>query len=272
MTCVLTAMPAAYAITDCRAAFQAAQSGGDDGFVFVVILDELRVHETLVEDRRVILADTLRHRLKTNIEKLLLEEGVEIDTLDGGREQFRFVVCMGRMPVNDTDIDGDIENFMREGIVLEIWGSFDDEEAAITHAVIPVYAQGAGSRLPAGRVFRSVFDYDSESSWRRFLKKILETSLPLRAYAATGVAMDRLARHEYDLARKYFCKARATLLEAQLDAAEPLGLDDRHLLAYVDEMAVTVVEDAVRAKARGEYHGILGTAEVPAGTHCEGGG
>lgn len=173
-TVLLLAMPPAHAITGCQAAFLAAQGSGDDGLVFVVILDELRVHEALAEDMRITLADTLRHRLKTNIEKLLLEEGAGFDVAAGAREQFRFVVCMGRKPVNTTDIDGDIDDFVREGIVLEVWGSFDDEEAAITHAVIPVYDDGAGNRLPAGQVFRSVFDYDSETSWRKFLKKILD--------------------------------------------------------------------------------------------------
>ena len=84
--------------------------------------------------------------------------------------------------------------------------------------------------------------------------------------------MDRLAKKEYELARKYFCKAREVLLEAQLDAAGSLNAQDRSLLAYIEEMSVAVIEQAAQAAARGDYVGILGTDEVPPGTPCEGGG
>jgi hypothetical protein len=98
------------------------------------------------------------------------------------------------------------------------------------------------------------------------LKKILLTSLPLRAYAAAGVAAIALEEQQYDIARRYYCSVRQVMLDFESERGR-LSSHDRRLLVYAEELSHEVI---VRAQDDPSYSGTLGSDLIPSGTGCTG--
>jgi len=259
----------AYAdLAGCDAALRpTSESGGS--MTFILALDGLSVPESVpgLEDPR-ILARGLTFKVATNLEAL------ELDQLGTGnimKTRFQVVACPQRQPQQASDIENEASLFLDNGVVLELWGSFDLDEAIFTHAILPIYVRGAGEKMGPGKVFDFAFSYETTTpvvprSELRFLKTILAKSLPLRAYAAVGAAAIALDEREYDLARRYFCDSRQIMLNIESEQGG-LSSNDRDLLRHIEQMSQKVI---TLAKNDADYHGVLGTELLLAGTGCGG--
>ena len=255
-------------LAGCDAALQpTSESGGV--MTFILALDGLSVPDSIAgldDPKR--LAAGLKFKVATNLEAL------ELDQMGGGniiKTRFQVVVCPQRQPLGPGDIQNEAGLFLNNGVVLELWGIFDQDEAIFSHAILPIYVHGAGSQLGQGKVFDFAYTYETTVPAApfpelRFLKRVLNKSLPLRAYAAVGAAAIALDKREYDLARRYFCDSRQIMLDLESEQGE-LSNNNRDLLEYVESMSREVIK---RAKDDPNYKGVLGTELLSPGTGCGG--
>jgi hypothetical protein len=255
-------------LAGCDAALQPnPESGGI--MTFILALDGLSVPSSIpgLDDPQR-LAAGLKFKVATNLEAL------ELDQMGAGniiKTRFRVVACPQRQPMEPVDIQSEAGLFLDNGVVLELWGFFDLDEAVFSHAILPIYVHGAGSQLGPGKVFDLAYTYETTVpteplSELRFLKRVLNQSLPLRAYAAVGAAAIALDEREYDLARRYYCDSRQIMLDLESEQGE-LSSNDRDLLEYVERVSREVIK---RAKEDPNYKGVLGTELLPSGTGCGG--
>lgn len=250
------------AITACEDAIREVE--GDATVRFTLLLDDIVVPQGIGLGDPELLAEALRFRIDSNLQ--LLRGGM----LRGAARQrgagFEVLVCQGRRPRNPGDIAADVEDFDKSWVILELWGFFDRDEAVFTHAVIPLYRDGGAPWIAPGTVFRYAFAYDPATSELKFLKDVLEGSLPLRALAAVGAALKGARVRHYDLARRLYCTAQSLLLQ-QLTPDMPAARRPRYedLLAFVEKMSLQVIDEATGDP---DYQGVLGGPEVPAGTSC----
>ncbi len=255
-------------LAGCDAALQPASEGGGS-MTFILAVDGLSVPESIpgLENPR-ILAKGLTFKVATNLEALALDQ---LGTGNIVKTRFQVVACPQRRPVEAADIENEANLFLDNGVVLELWGFFDGHEAIFSHAILPIYVRGAGEEMGPGKVFDFAFPYETTTpvapgSELRFLKTILAKSLPLRAYAAVGAAAIALDEREYDLARRYYCDSRQIMLDIESEQGE-LSSNDRDLLGHIEQMSQKVI---TLAKNDADYHGVLGTELLPAGTGCGG--
>jgi len=259
-------------IAGCDEALRPVSTGAGT-MTFILALDGLHVPGEipgLENPKR--LAAGLRFKIATNLEALELDQIVPGSGADSVlRTRFHVVACPQRQPLGPGDIGDEAALFLSNGVVLELWGVFDSDEAIFTHAILPFYIHGAGTQVGAGEVFDLAYRYrsgtaDETPSELQFLKELLLKSLPLRAYAAAGAAAIALEKKQYDLSRRYFCSARQVLLDLQSENSG-LSSDDRRLLEYVD---LTSREVIVKALDDADYNGVLGSDLLAPGTECDG--
>lgn len=264
--------PAAAQLAGCEAALRPAAADGNT-MTFVLVLDRILVPESVPGlENPEILAAGLIFKIATNLEVLELGQmAPEANDTGVMTARFRVVPCPQRQPVGSGDIGDDAERFLNNRVVLELWGLFDLDEAVFTHAILPLYVRGAPPHVQAGEVFTLSYSYQASEAGSarpelRFLKDVLLTSMPLRAYAAVGVAAIALEEREYNLARRYYCSARQVMLDLESERGR-LSAHDRRLLVYVEELSREVI---VRAQNDPSYSGVLGSGLIASGTGCTG--
>jgi hypothetical protein len=236
---------------------------------FILALDGISVPESVpgLEDPW-ILARGLTFKVATNLEAL---EHDQLGTGNFVKTRFQVVACPQRQPHQAGDIENEAGLFLDNGVVLELWGSFDLDEAVFSHAILPIYVRGAGEEIRPGKVFDFAFPYKTTTpvvphSELRFLKTILAKSLPLRAYAAVGAAAIALDERKYDLARRYYCDSRQIMLDIESEQGG-LSSSDRDLLGHIERMSRKVI---TLAKNDADYHGVMVIEWLLPGTGCGG--
>jgi hypothetical protein len=255
--------PAEAQLAGCEAALRPA-AADENTMTFVLALDRISVSEPVTGlENPETLAAGLAFKIATNLEDLELAQTVP-KAGDSGVMNVRFRVdpCPQRWPQASGDIKDDAERFLKNRVVLELWGLFDLDEAIFSHAILPLYVRGAPPHVQAGEVFTLSYSYQASDAGAtrpelRFLKKILLTSLPLRAYAAAGVAAIALEEQQYD---------RQVMLDFESERGR-LSSHDRRLLVYAEELSHEVI---VRAQDDPSYSGTLGSDLIPSGTGCTG--
>lgn len=264
--------PAAAQLAGCEAALRPA-AADENTMTFVLALDRILVPESVPGlENPEILANGLTFKIATNLEVLeLAQTAPEANDTGVMKARFHVVPCPQRRPVGSGDISDDAERFLNNRVVLEIWGHFDLDEAVFTHAILPLYVRGAPPHVQAGEVFTLSYSYQASGAGAarpelRFLKEVLLTSMPLRAYAAAGVAAIALEEREYNLARRYYCSARQVMLDFESERGR-LSAHDQRLLVYVEELSREVI---VRAQDDPDYSGALGSGLIASGTGCTG--
>ncbi len=265
--------PAAAQLAGCEAALRPAAAADANTMIFVLVLDGISVPDSVpgFEDPAR-LAGGLSFKIATNLEVLELDQ-IAREANEPGvmNTRFRVVPCPQRQPVGSGDISDDAERFLNNRVVLELWGHFDLDEAVFTHAILPLYVRGAPPHVQAGEVFTLSYSYQASEAGTarpelRFLKEVLLTSMPLRAYAAAGVAAIALEEREYNLARRYYCSARQVMLDFESERGR-LSAHDQRLLVYVEKLSREVI---VRAQDDPDYSGALGSGLIASGTDCTG--
>jgi hypothetical protein len=264
--------PAAAQLAGCEAALRPA-AADENTMTFVLALDRISVSEPVTGlENPETLAAGLAFKIATNLEDLeLAQTAPKADDSGVMNVRFRVDPCPQRWPQASGDISDDAERFLKNRVVLELWGLFDLDEAIFSHAILPLYVRGAPPHVQAGEVFTLSYSYQASDAGAtrpelRFLKKILLTSLPLRAYAAAGVAAIALEEQQYDLARRYYCSVRQVMLDFESERGR-LSSRDRRLLAYAEELSREVI---AMAQAKPDYNGLLGSDLIPSGTGCTG--
>lgn len=245
-TVLLQATHAA-ALVDCSAARRAAPGEGPGFPVFKLLLDDLVVPASLGDAD--ILQQSLLAKLQDNFDKARLELG-----------RFHVVLCAGRRPSNVSDISGSVEGFTNSAVALETWGVFDGDEAILSHAIVPLMSDRADGWRPGDVHFVEVYQYDG-SGELRFLKRLVNTSLEVRIYAAIGAASAAYIRSDFDSARHYFCRSLLMMREFG-------GGASANLHGFLENISARVIDEAIAAHAAGTYDGPLGGPDLPAGTPC----
>ncbi|MBL29242.1 MAG: hypothetical protein CMM50_17060 [Rhodospirillaceae bacterium] len=245
--------PAAAQIAGCEAALRDAPAPQSDGLVFKLVLDELSLAGVPDSIDPSLLVQALRVKLIDNVNKI----GLELDNV-------HVVVCLGRHPVNPSDIEPSAEHFAASDVILEIWGFYDGDEVIFTNAVIPILASTDVAWGPVGPFYNDSFAYDGSEPHLRFLKQIVRDSVHLRAYTAVGIATRSLVLGDYDRARRFFCRA-----SFMLAPSAGAGGARQRLANFVDRMSIDVIRQADEARQQGRYQGHLGTPQLPVGTPCE---
>lgn len=251
---MLPLRPGTAQIANCDAAMREVPGSLPDGVVFKLLLDELSLAGVPDAIDPELLAQSLRLKLLDNVRKI----GLELESV-------HVVVCLGRKPVNPTDVQPSAPRFVENDVVLEVWGFYDGDEVVFTNAVMPLLAPGDGGWAGASPFYHDSFAYDGQQPHLRFLKQIVQDSVQLRAYAAVGIATRSLIRDDFDRARRFFCRAQF-LLAVEDRAADPTW---QQLATFVNDMSVQVIDLAMAARTAGRYAGRLGTAQLPSGTPCE---
>jgi hypothetical protein len=194
-------------------------------------------------------------RLKGSLQMALQELQLQQDV------QIKVVRCEKRKP-EDSDFAPDLtETLGRRGVLVEVWGDVLSPEAAgtatceaiVKYVLIPVRTRDGNA--PAFHEAK----YSSELTGAADRLLDLFAGTPeLRAFAAIGAGLDRLAVKEYDLARKFLCRADG-LLRVNRPA-------DDALLVYVEGISRDVLKSA-----RGDagYAGLLKSPVIGA---CHAGG
>lgn len=245
--------PAAAQLAGCEAALRDVPAPESDGLVFKLVLDELSLAGVPDSIDPEILVQALRVKLIDNVSKI----GLELDNV-------HVVVCLGRHPVNPTDIEPSAPHFADNDVILEIWGFYDGDEVIFTNAVIPILAAGDAAWDAVGPFYHDSFAYDGSEPHLRFLKQIVRDSVNLRAYTAVGIATRSLMLDDFDRARRFFCRA-----SFMLSPTAGAGGQQARLADFVDRMSLDVIDRAAEARRQGRYQGHLGTAQLPVGTSCE---
>jgi len=247
------------AIRDCAEARAPVPGAGPGDVVFKLMLDELA--GTSGAGDAEIVHRALLSKLQDNFDKAALEFG-----------RFQVVLCLGRSPIQVTDIMGGVEGFSEHGVVLETWGYFDGEEATLVHAFVPLLAPRARNWRPDVDHVTTTYAYDG-SGELSFLKTLVNASPEVRIFAALGAASSAYAAQDFDNARTYFC--RTLLMLETYEDSESMTIDPRRrqkLETFLKEMSLKVIDDAAAARSAGAYDGPLGSPVIPSGTTCDGAG
>ncbi len=184
-------------------------------------------------------------RIDANLEQLKIESGLPLVVIP----------CPTRRPSPADFGKSLVEQLNARQVALEIWGTTAKvtdargapyQEAAVGYALVPVrydelsqQGKAEGAFLVARRA-TSVTSVDS-------MVKLVDQSGEIAAYVALSTGVKLLKSRDYDLARAQLCRAEAMLTEA---AGPKPTLRDKTLIAYVQQMAATVVSAAKADKTK----------------------
>jgi hypothetical protein len=258
-------------VAGCDAALQPVTTG-TGSMTFILALDGLRVPAEIpgLEDPKLLIGG-LRFKVDVNLEALEMEPPASgSGTGNTVRTNFKVVACPQRQPEGELDMS-QVNRFLNNNVVLELWGMFDGDEAIFSHAILPIYVNGAGDFSAPREVFHLSYPYQAAANGGqrpelKFLKKILLESLSLRAYSAVGAAALALQKKEYDLSWRFYCSTHQILLDQQSQYGE-LSKHDKKLLEYAQKRVNEVIDSAMSDP---EYKGALGSELLSPGTGCGG--
>lgn len=241
--------------------------GWSDGQItFKVLLDEFKYAQDVNVD------PTLFEALNFNLQ-------INIDNTKFGNEYIVAIPCAGRRPGSLADIAPEAATLAGLNAVVETFGVFDGDELYLGNVILPLLDGSDVLKAATGArpLYSQIFPYDTKKTHRQFLKDLLLYKPHFPAFVSVGIGSRSFDTGEFDLARKYFCRAGALLgevLEAKKPEEQIAKLEEpiTQLKEFAENMAIETI--AVANKARNGsgpgavYQGILGTAELPEGTSC----